>query len=165
MSVTHPKPPGFSVIAVFHPREKLSKCTLWPLVKRFGFETRTFPDMSGIAWEDTVLLAPGDEPLTAQDHGKTVVIVDGTWRLAKRIAARIPAPRRSLTGFVSAYPRTSKLFRDPPGGLASAEALFVVSLVLGAELPFLLDDYRWKEEFLRLNRRRMEELRGVQENP
>ena len=65
---------------------------------------------------------------------------------------KIRAPRRQLPLFETAYPRSSKLFRDPPGGLASAEALFVASLVFSRYDENLLDGYRWKEEFLEANR-------------
>lgn len=151
------------VRTVFHPREKLGKCTLWPLVERFGFEHRVFPDVGDT--EGCLLLAPDGEPLAARDRAATLVLVDGTWRYAARMAASLRVPRRSLPGFVSAYPRTSKLFRDPPGGLASAEALYAASLLLGEEEPRFLDGYRWREAFLRRNRRRIEELRGGQESP
>jgi pre-rRNA-processing protein TSR3 len=45
----------------------------------------------------------------------------------------------------------SKLGTDPDNGLASVEALFIAHHVLGRPTEGLLDQYRWREQFLRLN--------------
>jgi pre-rRNA-processing protein TSR3 len=152
------------IIAVFHPRERLQKCTLHPLLPRPDVVACTFPDMEDLDLRGAVTLAPDGPPLGRGEGAEALVLVDGTWRYARRIARSLGLPRRSLPGFVTAYPRTSKLFRDPAGGLASAEALYAAKLVLGEEDPSLLDGYRWAEEFLALNRRRIEELRAAAEN-
>jgi pre-rRNA-processing protein TSR3 len=66
-------------------------------------------------------------------------------------AAFEDVPPRSLHGFRTAYPRVSKQGTDPAHGLASVEALFAAYHILGRPTVGLLDHYRWKEEFLRLN--------------
>ncbi len=148
------------VIAVFHPRENLRKCTLWPLVTRGDIEARTFADAALLDWSDKTILDPAGDPLSPADAGRTLVIIDGTWRYARKMSFAIQAEKRSLRGFVTAYPRTSKLFRDPPGGLASAEALFAAKLMMGARDDSSLDFYRWKEDFLRTNARLISEIEG-----
>jgi len=58
---------------------------------------------------------------------------------------------RRLPPLESAYPRRSKLFEDPAGGLASVEALYAALAILGEPRPELLDGYRWRERFLAAN--------------
>ncbi|MCU0722941.1 MAG: hypothetical protein MUC63_04900, partial [Planctomycetes bacterium] len=65
-----------------------------------------------------------------------------------------------LPEFRTAYPRSSKVYRDPPGGLASAEALFAASLILMRPDETFLDGFRWKREFLEENRETIDRLRG-----
>jgi len=67
-------------------------------------------------------------------------------------------PRSIPPGFVTVYPRRSKTFDDPANGLASVEALFAASAVLGEENPKLLEGYLWKEQFLEGNRQRLLEF-------
>jgi pre-rRNA-processing protein TSR3 len=55
-------------------------------------------------------------------------------------------------GVRTAYPRRSKLYQDPAGGLASVEALAAALHVLGLPPDAVLDGYRWREPFLELNR-------------
>jgi len=57
--------------------------------------------------------------------------------------------RRSIPGGLrTAYPRVSKVFDDPAGGLASIEALYVARKLLGDDDPQLLDGYHWQDDFL-----------------
>ena len=57
--------------------------------------------------------------------------------------------RRSIPGtIVTAYPRESKVFDDPTGGLASVEALYLARRLLGDDDPTLLDGYHWRDRFL-----------------
>jgi pre-rRNA-processing protein TSR3 len=60
-------------------------------------------------------------------------------------------PVRSLGLWRTAYPRTSKVFRDPDGGLATIEAIFAAYVALGRDAERLLDEYRWADDFRRLN--------------
>jgi pre-rRNA-processing protein TSR3 len=52
---------------------------------------------------------------------------------------------------VTAYPRASKLSADPEGGLATIEAVFAALRMLDRSTAGLLDEYRWRDEFLRHN--------------
>ena len=52
----------------------------------------------------------------------------------------------------TAYPRRSRIHADPESGLASIEALFAATLILGESRPELLGSYRWRDEFLERNR-------------
>jgi pre-rRNA-processing protein TSR3 len=63
----------------------------------------------------------------------------------------LDVPPRSLHGWRTAYPRVSKRGTDPDNGLAPVEALFAAYHVLGRPTEGLLEHYRWREEFLRLN--------------
>jgi pre-rRNA-processing protein TSR3 len=57
--------------------------------------------------------------------------------------------RRSIPSQIrTAYPRTSRVFEDPPQGLASIEAVYVARRILGDDDPSLLDGYHWKQAFL-----------------
>ena len=58
---------------------------------------------------------------------------------------------RSLSGYVTAYPRVSKLGTDPANGLASIEALYIAMRILGRATEGLLDHYHWAREFLEVN--------------
>jgi pre-rRNA-processing protein TSR3 len=60
-------------------------------------------------------------------------------------------PPRSLQGWRTAYPRTSKLGTDPDNGLASVEALYLAYHILGRPTEGLLDHYLWAEAFLEAN--------------
>ena len=58
---------------------------------------------------------------------------------------------RRLPPLSTAYPRRSRTFADPDGGLASVEALYAALAILGRPRPELLADYRWAADFLRQN--------------
>ncbi len=97
-------------------------------------------------------LAVDGPPLSNADSGMGILLLDGSWRWAapmNRDFAEVPA--RSLAGIRTAYPRRSKLGQDPEEGLASIEALYAAYRVLGRPTEGLLDQYRWADEFLRLN--------------
>lgn len=138
------------VVVIRHPKERLSKCSLRPLHGRAGF---TFLRATkGFRYDATghLLLTVDAPPLTAADLGHPLLLLDSTWRhLAALEACVIGRPiRRSLPGIRTAYPRVSRLFADPPQGLASVEALYAALRILGQEDPALLDGYHWREEFL-----------------
>lgn len=98
-----------------------------------------------------LLHVEGGTVLSRADAGRPLVLVDASWRWAERVTKKMDCEKRRLPPFETAYPRSSKLFRDPPGGLASAEALFAASLVFGVRDEKLLDGFRWKKEFLERN--------------
>lgn len=147
------------ILVLEHPREKRHKCTVAILKGREGLAFRSVEETEGLDFHGALLLHAGaDIELTPADAGRTLVLVDASWRWAERAARKIPIERRRLPRLETAYPRSSKLFRDPPGGLASAEAIFVVHAVFGRYEPTWLDGYRWKEDFLRVNADAIEDL-------
>ncbi len=116
-----------------------------------------WPDADGIP-RDAILLHVEGPPLGPADRGRPILLVDGTWNHARRITRGLPHERRGLPGFRTVFPRASKSGRDPKGGLASAEALYVASLLLGEPDPSWLGGYIWREEFLARNAERIAEL-------
>lgn len=134
-----------------HPKERLAKCSLRFLHDR--------PEMTflrarpGFTFDATgfLLLAVDCPPLGPADHGRPLLLLDSTWRWLPQLRGCVvgtPIERSIPAGVVTAYPRTSRLFADPPAGLASIEALFVARLLLGDRDPTLLTGYHWREQFL-----------------
>jgi len=141
------------VAVVLHPREKLSKCSAWPLRERPEFDFYRFPDERVPDLGNCVRLGLSDEVLSPADSDKTLIVLDATWRYAKGMEADYASvPVRGLpSGWKTAYPRTSKLFDDPEGGLATVEAIFAAFVSLGRDTSGLLGGYQWREGFLRIN--------------
>jgi pre-rRNA-processing protein TSR3 len=105
-----------------------------------------------------VLLDPEGEPITEADRGRGLLVLDSSWRRLPKLRAIVKGEpvRRRLPALVTAYPRKSRDFEDPGEGLASVEALYAALVLLGHEgAETLLDDYRWKDEFLEKNRERL----------
>ncbi|MFI5334937.1 MAG: hypothetical protein ACHQT8_07255 [Chlamydiales bacterium] len=138
-----------------HRRENLKKCSLRGLEKRedlrfFTYPRHKLPDTSGY-----ILLALGAPPLTQEDKGRGLLLLDGTWRYAELMQRQLSAPieTRSIPeGFLTAYPRRQDACEDPTRGLATVEALFIAYTILGRETGGLLDGYHWKDKFLDINR-------------
>jgi pre-rRNA-processing protein TSR3 len=147
--MTAPYPP---TVIVRHPAENPRKCSVLPLRGRPDLLFLNYPVKHRPNLEGYVRLATDGPPLSAEDACCGLLLLDGSWRWAgamTRDFADVPA--RSLSGWVTAYPRVSKLGTDPDNGLASVEALFVAYHVLGRPTAGLLDHYRWAEAFLRAN--------------
>lgn len=133
-----------------HPKERRSKCSLTPLEGREDIafykarEGWSF-DMSGFT-----VLALGAAELSAEDAGRPLLLLDSTWRLLPQVEACLygEGVYRTLPAVETAYPRVSKIARDPMGGLASVEALYLAKLLIGEEDISLLAGYYWKESFL-----------------
>ncbi len=134
-----------------HPKERIAKCSL-----RFLHER---PEMTflrarpGFRFDATgfLLLAVDAPPLSTADAGHPLLLLDSTWRWLPQVRACVGGTpiERSIPGALrTAYPRTSKVFEDPAGGLASIEALYVARKLLGDDDPTLLEGYHWKAEFL-----------------
>lgn len=157
---------GFFVIQDY--KENRRKCTVQPLAGSKGLEVLRLgvpvPGEELLAVPPGILLemdAPELQPGDAGqlEAGGRIVFLDATWvRLAPLghrldLAGADDLQRRSLpSDFRTAYPRRSKLFEDPGAGLASVEAMFAVTVILGAARPDFLRHYRWSGEFLELNR-------------
>ncbi|HEB51889.1 MAG TPA: hypothetical protein ENI87_01410 [bacterium] len=134
-----------------HPKERVRKCSLRFLHDRPEMTfLRGKPDLRFDA-TGFVLLAVDAEPLSLQDRGHPLLLLDSTWRWLPQLQQCVVGQplRRSIPGGLrTAYPRVSKLFADPTGGLASIEALYVARKLLGDDDPTLLDGYHWQQEFL-----------------
>ena len=150
---TPAKRKGFRVAIVVHPREKLSKCSAWPVRARPEFSFYRFPDQRVPDLENCVRLGRSDELLSPADANKTLTVLDATWRHVEQMEAQYASvPVRGLPPqWRTAYPRISKVFADPSDGLATVEALYVAYRFLGMDPAGLLDSYRWKDRFLELN--------------
>lgn len=144
-----PIPP---TVVVVHRRENRKKCTVQPLRSRPDFRFLNYPFAEPPKLDGYVRLDLAGPLLGAADRGHGLLILDATWRLAERMAgAFADVPVRSLPAWRTALPRASKIFVDPPTGLATVEAIYLAYSVLGRDTTGLLDEYRWAEEFLRLN--------------
>jgi pre-rRNA-processing protein TSR3 len=140
------------ILIVRHPAENPRKCSVYPLRGRPGitflsYPMRQMPDLSGY-----VRLAAEGPPLSADDAGKGILLLDGSWRWAAAMTRDFAhVTPRSLSGWKTAYPRVSKLGTDPDNGLASIEALYLACHLLGLPTEGLLDHYRWAAAFLEVN--------------
>ena len=148
-------------------KENRRKCSLTPLEGREGvtFVRLQSPALAPgkIEVGSGILLSIDSPQLSRADHGfvageGALVLLDSTWARLPKLANRLQLAqgarleRRSLPhGIVTAYPRVSKVHVDPLGGLASIEALYAATVILGEPRRELLDGYRWAEEFLRRN--------------
>ncbi len=141
------------VLVLRDPKESLAKCSLTPLRGLAGVRFVDYHPDRRVDADGRVLLDPHGELLTRADAGRDLFLIDCSWRRVEKLGRRVDGEllRRRLPPFVTAYPRRSKTFDDPSRGLASIEALYAASVVLGAPRPELLAAYRWREEFLELN--------------
>jgi pre-rRNA-processing protein TSR3 len=140
-------------IIVRHSHENPRKCSVLPLRGQtpdlifLAYPVRQRPPLTGY-----VRLSADGPPLTVADAPAGLLLLDGSWRWAASMTRDfLDVPPRSLTGWRTAYPRSSKQGTDPDNGLASVEALFVAHHILGRPTAGLLDHYRWAAEFLRAN--------------
>lgn len=145
-----PHPP---TILVVHPKEKRSKCSVEPLRGRPGFAFWKWPNRGPEPLDGYVRLGLGGPELSPADADRGLLLLDGTWRLASKMEPDFAdLPVRGLPpGWKTAYPRASKLTEDPTAGLATIEALFAAFVAVGRDTTGLLDEYRWRDEFLRVN--------------
>ena len=143
--------PPITVI-VRHPKENPKKCSILPIKGRPDVEFHTYPLRVVPEYPGYVRLAAEGPALTSADKELGLLLIDASWRRAEEMTpAFAHVPPRSLTGYVTAYPRVSRFGTDPAVGLASIEALFIAYHILGRPTKGLLDHYHWKHEFLSLN--------------
>ena len=141
------------VLIVHDPREPKGKCSVTPLR---GMEGVRFVPLRGDKRVDAgrrIWLHPDGDELGPADRGLGLLLIDCTWRRLSSLSNRVDGEllRRRLPRLVTAYPRRSKLTPDPEHGLASVEALYAATALLGMPRPELLAHYRWAEEFLAAN--------------
>ena len=141
-------------IVVRHTKENPKKCSILPLKGRadvvfFNYPlTATLPDFTNY-----VRLAAEGPALSIEDRDHGILLLDGSWRSAGSMTREfLHVTPRSLAGYVTAYPRVSKLGTDPDNGLASIEALYIAYRLLGRDTSGLLDHYRWASAFLTANK-------------
>ncbi len=141
------------ILILRDPREPRAKCSLTALAGMAGVRVVAYRPGRRLAAGERVLLHPDGEELASDDRGRDLLLIDCAWRRVPQLLATVDGrlqPRR-LPSLVSAYPRRSKVFPDPAGGLASLEALYAATVVLGQPRPDLLERYRWKAQFLAAN--------------
>lgn len=143
-------------IILRHRKENLKKCSLHGLEEREDLHFLTYPTDKIPFLEEGLLLDLEAPPLSQDDAGKQLFLIDGTWNYAAVMHRQVPHPekwtRRSLPAEIrTAYPRKQTGCTDPERGLASVEALYVAHLLLGYDTEGLLDHYYWKEAFLKIN--------------
>lgn len=146
-------PPEPDILILRDPRESPKKCSLTPL--------RGAPGVRFVNWKRDLVLDGGGrtllhhegELLSPDDAARGLLLVDSSWRRLDSMLRSVDGepPRRRLPVLETAYPRRSTTFDDPDTGLASIEALFAATCLLGAPRHELLDDYRWRDEFLERN--------------
>ncbi len=141
------------VLILRDPRESTRKCSLTPLRGMQGIRFLEYRRERRYAVGRRVLLTPAGELLQPADRGLDLLVVDCSWRRVPSLLATLEGellPRR-LPPLVSAYPRVSRTFADPTEGLASVEALYAASVLLGDPHPEWLRDYRFAAAFLEQN--------------
>ncbi|SRR5581483_3643324 len=145
-----------TTIILRHGRENLKKCSLRGLESRPDFRFFTYPQDRLPDLSQYILLTIDAPPLSESDRNLGLFLIDGTWRYAKRMQEQLPVPhlfqKRSLpASFQTAYPRRQADCPDPSRGLASIEALYLSFSILGRNTEGLLDNYHWREDFLKMN--------------
>lgn len=139
-------------VIVVHPKERRSKCSVEPLRGRSDFRFFTFPDKVTVPLDGYVRLGLGGPELSLDDASAGLLVLDGTWKLAARMEPFYhDVPVRTLPAVATAYPRTSKIYQDPMGGLATVEAVYAALRVMQRPVDGVLDQYHWKDRFLQAN--------------
>jgi len=151
--------------------EKPNKCTIAPLSSRPDFRLYRVRGISIFGpLSSSVILHHEGQCLTTvrkskgEVHG--IASVDCVWPrldvLLRRIVEPLPLFARIPDGFETAYPRISKENTDPKNGLATIEAIFIASALLGKWDTTLLARYYFGRKFVQLNKKRFLDL-GVHE--
>jgi pre-rRNA-processing protein TSR3 len=140
-------------IVLRHRKENLKKCSLRGLESRKDFIFLTYPTDPLPPMEGYCVLSMDGPPLTKEDANLGLLLIDGTWRYAGVMGKQIPSlPTRSLPKlFRTAYPRYQTECPEPEWGLASIEALYAAYFITSRDTKGLLDNYYWKDEFLKKN--------------
>ena len=139
-----------------HRKENLKKCSLSGLETQPSLRFLTYPLEVGSLPDLTnyLLLAIDGPPLAPADAARGLLLLDATWRYAEKmrtcVEAHCPMETRSIPShYRTAYPRKQTECADPEKGLASVEALYIAYKILGRDVNGLLDQYYWKEAFLK----------------
>ena len=141
------------ILIVRDSRESVAKCSLTPLRGKPGVRFVTFARDSVVPADGRILLTPDGDLLSESDRGRGILLIDCSWRRVAQLERTVEGeviPRR-LPELITAYPRKSKAQTDPLTGLASIEALYAASLILGEPDAGLLDAYNFRDQFLSEN--------------
>lgn len=143
------------ILILRDPRESAAKCSLTPLRGLPGVRFVEYHPERRVDARGLVLLDPEGDPLGPDDRGRGLFLIDCSWRRVRSLRRTVDGDpvRRRLPVLRTAYPRRSATFPDPDAGLASVEALYAATVLLGEPREELLRDYRWREEFLAANAR------------
>ncbi|MCB1117818.1 MAG: hypothetical protein KDK50_04465 [Chlamydiia bacterium] len=139
-------------IILRHRRENLKKCSLRGLETRKDMRFYTYPNDALPQLKGYLMLDFEAPVLTRDDETYGLFLIDATWKYAEVMARQIKEPilKRSLPKhYRTAYPRRQDDCSDPTRGLATVEALYIAYQILGRDTSGLLDNYFWKDEFLR----------------
>lgn len=151
--------------------ETANKCTVAPLCKR--------PDFQFISTTKSLRLGPLTSSVLLHHEGKClsllraelgpisgIATIDCIWRrldgLIARIDGTLPILAKIPSGIETAYPRRTFDSTDPTNGLATIEALFVASAILGRWDETLLSEYFFGRRFIEINTKRFLDL-GITE--
>jgi pre-rRNA-processing protein TSR3 len=152
-----------SFLIIRHRKENLRKCSLRGLETRQDTTFLQYPHcvMAGLPPLDAYVLLDIDGDILTPDDPPHFLLIDATWRYATKMLTMLPSlqncvRRRLPDTWRTAYPRCQNGCPDPQRGLASIEALYVASLIVGRHRPELLDGYYWKKAFLELNHSEIE---------
>lgn len=140
-------------IILRHRKENLKKCSLRGLENRSDLIFLTYPKDPLPLMEGYIVLQVDAPPLGPEDTSHGLFLIDATWRYAEVMAKKAPPliPRSLPRNFITAYPRRQDDCPMPEFGLASVEALYLAYTLMQRDPSGLLDNYYWKEEFLRKN--------------
>ncbi len=142
------------VTVIRHPKENKKKCSMRHLVGRENYFFEIASDLFKFDASGYIMLELG-APIISEKHAHLpILMLDSTWHLLARVRKKIYGdfiPVSLPTNLKTAYPRSSKLFTDPSEGLATVEALYAALRLMGTPDESVLDEYQFKDEFLRLN--------------
>lgn len=138
--------------------ESPNKCTILPLAYRTDFlilrpgRGEIIAPLTG----DLLLHPDGELFNEMSDAGITrLSVIDSNWKWLPHLLGRVERPLPKLArippGFETAYPRKSKIYSDPDGGLATIEAIFIAAAFLGHWDETLFDKYHFGPAFLEMN--------------
>src|ERR1700722_16847932 len=119
-----------------HRKENLKKCSLRGLESRDDFLFFSYPNETPTDLTNYILLTIDAPPLSKNDAGSGLFVLDATWRYAQQMlehAERMPqlTVRSIPSHYRTAYPRRQTDCIDPQRGLASIEAIYAAYELLG----------------------------------
>jgi len=147
---------GFRYEILVDHGETTNKCTILPLAYRTDFAITRYRGPGIHRLTAPLLLHPDGQPLDKMNPAAAgIAAIDCIWRRLQPIVNGLvetsPVLVRIPDGFVTAYPRRSKVSEDPAGGLATIEALFIAAAFCGVWDETLLAEYWFGRAFLDLN--------------